>query len=137
MRKPARLADNRRRDPIIDTPTPAQVMFDHLTARLSRTIENLRGRGRITDANVAATLREARVALLEADVALPVVKAFIESVRAKALGAEVLASLTPGQAFIGILHTELVRLMGRSEEHTSELQSQSNLVCRLLLEKKK
>jgi signal recognition particle subunit SRP54 len=87
-------------------------MFDHLTARLARSIENLRGRGRITDENVAATLREARVALLEADVALPVVKAFIESVRAKALGAEVLASLTPGQAFIGILHTELVQLMG-------------------------
>src|SRR3989440_4008862 len=89
-------------------------MFEHLTARLSRTIENLRGRGRITDENVAQALREARVALLEADVALPVVKAFIESVRAKALGAEVLASLTPGQAFIGILHTELVRLMGGS-----------------------
>ena len=89
-------------------------MFDHLTARLSRTIENLRGRGRITDENVAATLREARVALLEADVALPVVKSFIESVRAKALGAEVLASLTPGQAFIGILHAELAQLMGGS-----------------------
>jgi signal recognition particle subunit SRP54 len=89
-------------------------MFDHLTAGLSRTIENLRGRGRITDENVAETLREARVALLEADVALPVVKSFIESVRAKALGAEVLASLTPGQAFIGILHTELVQLMGGS-----------------------
>jgi signal recognition particle subunit SRP54 len=89
-------------------------MFDHLTARLSRTIENLRGRGRITEENVATTLREARVALLEADVALPVVKSFIESVRAKALGAEVLASLTPGQAFIGILHTELVQLMGGS-----------------------
>jgi signal recognition particle subunit SRP54 len=87
-------------------------MFDHLTARLARAMENLRGRGRITDENVAATLREARVALLEADVALPVVKAFIESVRTKALGAEVLASLTPGQAFIGILHTELVQLMG-------------------------
>jgi signal recognition particle subunit SRP54 len=87
-------------------------MFDQLTARLSRTIEGLRGRGRITDENVAATLREARVALLEADVALPVVKSFIESVRAKALGAEVLASLTPGQAFIGILHTELAQLMG-------------------------
>src|ERR1700731_4081782 len=89
-------------------------MFDHLPARLARTIENLRGRGRITDENVAATLRDARVALLEADVALPVVKSFIESVRAKALGAEVLASLTPGQAFIGILHTELVQLMGGS-----------------------
>ena len=87
-------------------------MFDNLTARLSRTIEGLRGRGRITEDNVAETLREARVALLEADVALPVVKAFIESVKAKALGAEVLSSLTPGQAFIGILHRELVQLMG-------------------------
>ena len=88
------------------------LMFDNLTARLSRTIEGLRGRGRITEDNVAETLRETRVALLEADVALPVVKAFIESVKHKALGAEVLSSLTPGQAFIGILHQELVRLMG-------------------------
>ena len=87
-------------------------MFDHLTARLSRTIENLRGRGRITEENVAETLREARVALLEADVALPVVKSFIESVKTQALGTEVLASLSPGQAFIGILHRELVQLMG-------------------------
>jgi signal recognition particle subunit SRP54 len=89
-------------------------MFDNLTARLSRTVESLRGRGRITEENVATTLREARVALLEADVALPVVKAFIESVKAKALGAEVLTSLTPGQAFIGILHAQLVELMGGS-----------------------
>jgi signal recognition particle subunit SRP54 len=87
-------------------------MFDTLTARLSRSIETLRGRGRITEENVAATLREARIALLEADVALPVVKTFIESVRSKALGADVLGSLTPGQAFIGILHAELVGLMG-------------------------
>jgi signal recognition particle subunit SRP54 len=87
-------------------------MFDNLTGRLSRTIENLRGRGRISEDNVAETLREARVALLEADVALPVVKSFIESVKVKALGAEVLSSLTPGQAFIGILHRELVQLMG-------------------------
>jgi len=87
-------------------------MFDNLTARLSRTIESLRGRGRITEENVAETLREARVALLEADVALPVVKSFIESVKAKALGAEVLTSLTPGQAFVAILHQELVQLMG-------------------------
>jgi len=87
-------------------------MFDNLTARLARTIESLRGRGRITEENVAETLREARVALLEADVALPVVKSFIESVKAKALGAEVLTSLSPGQAFVGILHEELVQLMG-------------------------
>jgi signal recognition particle subunit SRP54 len=87
-------------------------MFDQLTGRLSRIIENLRGRGRITEDNVAEALREARVALLEADVALPVVKSFIESVKAKALGTEVLSSLAPGQAFIGILHAELVQLMG-------------------------
>src|SRR5580704_1089196 len=87
-------------------------MFDSLTARLSRTVENLRGRGRITEENVAETLREARIALLEADVALPVVRSFIEAVKAKALGTEVLASLTPGQAFIGILHQELAALMG-------------------------
>src|SRR5580704_1523326 len=91
-------------------------MFEHLTARLSRSIENLRGRGRITAENVATTLREARVALLEADVALPVVKSFIEAVKVKALGAEVLSSLTLGQAFIGILHEELKALMGGAFE---------------------
>ncbi|HEX4675793.1 MAG TPA: signal recognition particle protein [Steroidobacteraceae bacterium] len=87
-------------------------MFDNLTARLARSIESLRGKGRITDENVAETLREVRVALLEADVALPVVKSFIDGVKVKALGAEVASSLTPGQAFIGILHKELVDLMG-------------------------
>jgi signal recognition particle subunit SRP54 len=87
-------------------------MFDQLTARLSATLESLRGRGRITEDNIAQALRDTRIALLEADVALPVVKSFIESIKAKALGAEVAASLTPGQAFIGILHEELVALMG-------------------------
>ena len=87
-------------------------MFDQLTARLAATLESLRGRGRITDDNIAQALRETRIALLEADVALPVVKSFIEAVKAKALGAEVAASLSPGQAFIGILHQELVALMG-------------------------
>lgn len=87
-------------------------MFDTLTARLSRTIETLRGRGRITEENVGEAMREVRVALLEADVALPVIKSFIESVKARALGTEVASSLTPGQAFIGILHRELVTLMG-------------------------
>ena len=87
-------------------------MFDNLTARLARSIEALRGKGRITEENVAETLREVRVALLEADVALPVVKIFIDGVKTKALGAEVAQSLTPGQAFIGILHKELVEIMG-------------------------
>ena len=87
-------------------------MFEALTSRLSRTLDTLRGRGRITEENVAAALREVRVALLEADVALPVVKSFIEAVKTRALGAEVAQSLTPGQAFIGILHRELVALVG-------------------------
>ncbi|MDE2338120.1 MAG: signal recognition particle protein [Gammaproteobacteria bacterium] len=87
-------------------------MFEALTTRLSRTLETLRGRGRITEENIGAALREVRVALLEADVALPVVKTFIDAVKARAVGAEVAQSLTPGQAFIGILHRELVTLMG-------------------------
>jgi signal recognition particle subunit SRP54 len=87
-------------------------MFDSLTQRLTRTVDALRGRGRITEENVAETLREVRVALLEADVALPVIKRFVDAVKAQALGAEVASSLTPGQAFTGILHRELVALMG-------------------------
>jgi len=86
-------------------------LFENLTARLSRTADTLRGRGRITEENVGETLREVRMALLEADVALPVVKTFIERVKQKALGAEVTSSLSPGQAFVGILHKELVALM--------------------------
>jgi signal recognition particle subunit SRP54 len=87
-------------------------MFDKLTERLAAAVQGLRGRGRVTEENVAETLREVRMALLEADVALPVVKSFIDSVKARALGAEVASSLTPGQAFIGILHRELVALLG-------------------------
>jgi signal recognition particle subunit SRP54 len=87
-------------------------MFEQLTARLTATLESLRGRGRITEENIAQALRETRIALLEADVALPVVKSFIESVKAQALGAEVAASLTPGQVFVGILHQQLIALMG-------------------------
>src|SRR5579871_450671 len=87
-------------------------MFDKLTERLAGAMQNLRGRGRVTEENVAETLREVRMALLEADVAVPVVRSFIDSVKARALGAEVASSLTPGQAFIGILHRELVALLG-------------------------
>jgi signal recognition particle subunit SRP54 len=90
-------------------------MFDKLTERLGRAVQTLRGRGRVTEDNVAETLREVRMALLEADVALPVVKQFIEQVKTRALGAEVAASLTPGQAFIGILHRELVTLLGEAK----------------------
>jgi len=87
-------------------------MFENLTARLTRTVESLRGRGRITEDNVGEALREVRMALLEADVALPVIKTFIDSVKTKALGAEVASSLSPGQVFISILHRELIELMG-------------------------
>jgi len=87
-------------------------MFDTLTQRFARTVHSLRGRGRITEENVAEVLREVRVALLEADVALPVIKRFLDAVKSQALGADVATSLTPGQAFIGILHKQLVALMG-------------------------
>jgi signal recognition particle subunit SRP54 len=105
-------------------------LFENLTARLSRTVDTLRGRGRITEENVGESLREVRMALLEADVALPVVKAFIERVKQKALGAEVTASLTPGQAFVGILHKELVALMG-GEATRFELRAQPPVVVLL------
>jgi len=87
-------------------------MLDNLSNRLAGVVKSLRGQARITDTNVQDTLRQVRLALLEADVALPVVKDFIESVKVKALGQEVLTSLSPGQALIGIVHDELTRLMG-------------------------
>jgi len=105
-------------------------LFENLTARLSRTVDTLRGRGRISEENVGESLREVRMALLEADVALPVVKTFIERVKQKALGAEVTASLTPGQAFVGILHQELVALMG-GERARFELRAQPPVVVLL------
>jgi len=87
-------------------------MFETLTDRLSRAVDAMRGRGRLTDENIADTLRQVRLALLEADVAVPVVKSFTDAVRQRAVGAEVTKSLTPGQAFIKIIHDELVRVMG-------------------------
>ena len=87
-------------------------MFDQLSGRLGAAVAALRGRGRLTEDNIAETLREVRIALLEADVALPVVRSFIDAVRVRALGTEVSASLSPGQALIGILHRELVTLLG-------------------------
>ena len=89
-------------------------MLDTLTARLARIVKQVRGEARLTEANIQEALREVRVALLEADVALPVVKHFIESVRAKALGQEVVGSLTPGQALVGVVHRELAALMGEA-----------------------
>lgn len=87
-------------------------MFDRLTERLSGAINALTGRGRLTEENIADALRQVRMALIEADVAVPVVKSFIDAVKVRALGAEVQQSLTPGQVFIKILHDELVKTMG-------------------------
>jgi len=91
-------------------------VFDNLTERLGRTLKNLRGQGRLSEANIKDTVREVRMALLEADVALPVVKAFVERVRERAMGQEVLQSLTPGQELIRIVRDELLAIMGERNE---------------------
>ncbi len=87
-------------------------MLDNLTSRLSRVVKTLRGQARLTEDNIADAMREIRMALLEADVALPVVKELITHIKDKAVGQEVLGSLTPGQALVGVVHKELTRLMG-------------------------
>jgi signal recognition particle subunit SRP54 len=87
-------------------------MLDSLTERLARVVKTMRGQARLTEANTQEMLREVRVALLEADVALPVVRDFIARVRDKALGEDVVGSLTPGQALVGVVHRELTTLMG-------------------------
>ncbi len=89
-------------------------MFESLTGRLSQVMKTLRGEARLTETNIQDALREVRMALLEADVALPVVKDFVAQVRERALGQEVMGSLTPGQALVGIVHRELVTLMGEA-----------------------
>ena len=91
-------------------------MFENLSQKLAKTVQSLRGKGRISEENIAETLRQVRMALLEADVALPVIKNFVDAVRSKAQGAEVATSLTPGQVFVSILHRELVELMGGARE---------------------
>ena len=90
-------------------------MFESLTGRLSQVMKTLRGEARLTETNIQDALREVRMALLEADVALPVVRDFVAQVRERALGQEVMGSLTPGQALIGVVHRELVTLMGESD----------------------
>ena len=87
-------------------------MFESLTQRLSGTIERLRGRGRLTEENIREATREVRIALLEADVALPVVQALIERIKVRAVGQEVLKSLTPGQALVKVVRDELATVMG-------------------------
>ena len=90
-------------------------MFDNLSGRLAGVVKQLRGQARLTEDNIQDALRDVRMALLEADVALPVVRDFIAQVKQRALGREVITSLTPGQALIQVVHEELVRLMGSSQ----------------------
>ena len=91
-------------------------MFDHLSSRFSTIVKTMRGHTRLSEENIQDALREVRMALLEADVALPVVKNFIADVKTKAQGQEVIGSLTPAQAFIGVVNDELTRLMGGSND---------------------
>ncbi|WP_448911388.1 signal recognition particle protein [Haemophilus sputorum] len=91
-------------------------MFENLSDRLSKTLRNITGKGRLTEDNIKDTLREVRMALLEADVALPVVREFIAQVKERALGEEVNKSLTPGQEFLRIVRTELEKAMGKANE---------------------
>jgi signal recognition particle subunit SRP54 len=89
-------------------------MLDNLTQRLAKVVKTLRGQARLTEENIQEMLREVRLALLEADVALPVVKDFIARVKEKAVGQDVIGSLTPGQSLVGVVHRELTELMGGS-----------------------
>ncbi|MDZ4261694.1 MAG: signal recognition particle protein [Pseudomonadota bacterium] len=91
-------------------------MFDNLTERLARTVRDMRGLGRLTEDNIKDALREVRMALLEADVSLPVVRQFIELVKERAMGQEVMKSLTPGQAFIKVVQDVLIEIMGEANE---------------------
>ena len=91
-------------------------MFDNLTERLGKTLQNIRGQARLTEDNIKGTLREVRMALLEADVALPVVKVVIEQIKVRAIGAEVSRSLSPGQVFVKIVQQELESIMGSANE---------------------
>ncbi len=98
-------------------------MFDNLTERLSGTLKKLKGQSRLTESNIKDTLQEVRVALLEADVALPVVNDFLENLKTGALGQEVQNSLTPGQSMIKLVHAELIKVMGAQNE-TLNLKAQ-------------
>ncbi len=97
-------------------------MLENLTQRMARVVKTIRGQARLTEANTQEMMREVRLALLEADVALPVVRQFVEQVKQKALGEDVVGSLSPGQALVGVVHRELTALMGGDlGEHASEL----------------
>lgn len=101
--------------------------FNHLSERLTKVIKNLTGQGRLTEANIKDTLRDIRIALLEADVALPVAKEFIDHIQTKAIGKEVIESLKPGEVLIKLVHDELVAVMGAYNEELN-LKAQAPIV---------
>ncbi len=105
-------------------------MFDQLSKRLTGSLDRLRGRGRLTEDNIREAMREVRIALLEADVALPVVKSFIAQVNDRAIGQEVTSSLKPGQALIKVVHDELKRVLGE-EQATLNLDRQPPVIILL------
>ncbi len=105
-------------------------MFENLSGRLSDAARQLAGKGRLTESNIKDTLRQVRLALLEADVALPVVKTFIERIRERALGEEIGKSLTPGQQLVKIIHAELVQILG-GESVPFDLRAQPPVVVLL------
>ncbi|CAM3669590.1 signal recognition particle protein [Polynucleobacter brandtiae] len=96
-------------------------MLENLTDRLSRVVKTMRGEARLTESNTSEMLREIRLALLEADVALPVVKSLLEQIKFKALGEEVVGSLSPGQALVGLVQRELAQVMRGDDAQTGEL----------------
>jgi len=102
-------------------------MLDNLTQRLARVVKTMRGEARLTEANTAEMLREVRLAMLEADVALPVVREFIARVKEKALGEDVVASLTPGQALVGVVQRELTAVIGGEEAVAGAKSAELNL----------
>jgi len=96
-------------------------MLNNLTDRLSRVVKTMRGQARLTESNTAEMLREIRLALLEADVALPVVKTLLEQIKQQALGETVISSLSPGQALVGVVQRELTKAMQGNLNDSGEL----------------
>ena len=105
-------------------------MFENLSERLQRTLKNLRGQGRINESVLNESLREVRMALLEADVNVGVAKDLLSAVREKALGEEVLNSITPGQQFVKIVHDELTQLLGGAQRKVEFETNRTNVECK-------
>ena len=103
-------------------------MFENLSQKLTTTLRKVRGQGRLTETNIDDSLKEVKMALLEADVNFRVVKAFLKSVKSRAIGEEVQSSLTPGQQFIKIVNDELTNMMGASNESLTKSEDGPTVV---------